>query len=90
MLLDKSSDYLNIREELVKKREVLGVSDDRLAEQETPSADNQLSSEKRQENTYVLTYMKSHIPKYAKELGRRMTRKEIQAVIAEARVAYND
>lgn len=89
MLLDRSSDYLNIRDELIKKREVIGVAEDRLPDvSETPT--NQLPLDKRNENLYVLTYLKAYIQKYTKQMGRRLNNDEIRAVIAEARTSWAD
>ena len=49
-----------------------------------------MSEEQRQENLYVLTYLKAMIPRHMKESKRRLTLEEIRAIIAEARVNWND
>jgi len=83
--------FIQINGEMMKKSEVTGVKkgDKRSANIPQFEAD-MLPLEKRNENIYVYTYLKAHIPRHMKELGRRLTTEEIRAVVAEARVAYND
>jgi hypothetical protein len=88
---DKSQPFIKVSGEIVKKTEVLGANDTNTKEifpDIHPTIN--FTDKQREENLYVLTYMKAHIPRHTKKLGRKLQSEEIQAVIAEARFSFND
>lgn len=84
----KKSAFIKLNGELIKKSEILGVKEidnEPAAIEET----NMMPEAKRRENIYVLTYLKAHVPRLQKEMGKLST-EDIRAVIAQARASYSD
>jgi hypothetical protein len=90
-LENRSQAFIKINGEVVKKTEIIGANN---TENKNKVDDlypvSNYTQEQRNENLYVYEYMKSRLMSVKKHNKRIPTKDEIRAVIAEARVSYND